>query len=159
MARKSEREMAAAISEKRFRRIVESYGANPLNWPDGERDSALRFAEENNRAAVFIAEPAALDRTLNDMPIPAPADEVLINQIIAAKNRAAAAAGEQQPRRKHQRLHWLLPRLLGLAVACGLGLFLGFLQLGAKRVGPASIDANILIYGASGVEDDLREIN
>lgn len=163
MAMKSGKSMVPTVSEKRFRRIVESYGANPLRWPEDERQGALRFAEEQDKAAIYIAEPAALDRTLNDMPMPAPADEALIAQIIAAANRAdgAASASPLQPvtRKRRQQIRWLMPRLIGLAVACGLGLVLGFLQLGTKQVGPASIDANILIYGASGVEDDLKEIN
>jgi len=58
----------------RFIQLLESYGAKPNRWPQGERGSAMVFAEKFEDAQVLLSEAQALDAVLNSYKAPAPSD-------------------------------------------------------------------------------------
>ncbi|ESQ88646.1 hypothetical protein ABAC460_15255 [Asticcacaulis sp. AC460] len=52
------------MTARRFRDILDAYGADPVRWPDGEREAACAFAAGNADAAEWLAEALSLDDML-----------------------------------------------------------------------------------------------
>lgn len=57
--------MTVSVSADRFKAIVDAYGADPVRWPDAERDAALRFAADDVRARAWLDAARALDGLLD----------------------------------------------------------------------------------------------
>ena len=54
-----------SVSADRFKAIVDAFGADPARWPEAERDAALRFMVQDDRAAGWLEEANAIDDLLS----------------------------------------------------------------------------------------------
>jgi hypothetical protein len=89
------------MTARRFRDILDAYGADPVRWPDGEREAARAFAASNAEASEWLAEA----RSLDDMMAVVDAVEVserlhfqTVAKMIAA-NDVTGPMPEEAPRR------------------------------------------------------------
>ena len=118
---------------KRFRSLVEAYGANPGLWPVMERDSAEKFLGSNVRAREIAELSRPLDAALDETPAPKMADPAFIKRLatIPYAARAAAIGVEAAPATFQEFLRGLfpakslVPQGLGIAMAGVLGIWLG----------------------------------
>lgn len=114
---------------ERLNEILNAYGADPLRWPVGERLTAQALAAREPRAAVLIAEAAAMDMLLDQAPAEAPSPALI------------AAVLKRRPKQAWIVRAWrdLFPEMpvwrpaLGLAVALALGF--GLQTAAADRMG------------------------
>lgn len=72
----------------RLREIVEAYGAAAHRWPAGERQAALTLVADSAAARALLDEALELDRMLDAAPAVAPASDMLVSRIMAARPRA-----------------------------------------------------------------------
>ncbi|EGF91288.1 hypothetical protein ABI_27030 [Asticcacaulis biprosthecium C19] len=90
------------MTARRFRDILDAYGADPARWPDGEREDARAFAASNPEAAEWLAEARALDDMLRVV------DEIAVTERLhfqtVAKMIAANDVGGPMPAVKPRRL-------------------------------------------------------
>ena len=129
-----------ALSADRFKAIVDAYGADPLHWPDAERDAALRFLAEDARAQAWLDEARALDALLDaGLEIASPEDEqaqldrVLANMLEKPATNVVAFPRKRVMSRGDRRvLPWLWTGI-GLA-ACIAGATIG------TKIGLSSTD-------------------
>ena len=118
---------------KRFRSLVEAYGANPRLWPVMERDSAEKFLVGNVKAREIAELSRPLDAALDETPAPKMADPAFIKRLatIPYAARAAAIGVEAVPATFQEFLRGLfpakslVPQGLGIAMAGVLGIWLG----------------------------------
>lgn len=113
------------MNATRFEEILAAYGADPARWPDGERDAALAFAQENpQHSARPMADAhlldAALDRARTDPP-----GDLLMARILKT--------GEAQTR--------IVPPWARIAAVLALGAGLGLGWGGASLDGAVQGDA------------------
>jgi hypothetical protein len=67
-----------ALTEARFRQIVDAYGADPARWPEAERAAAAIFARNNPEiSGPVLDEARALDGWLDMDAVEVPEDDVL----------------------------------------------------------------------------------
>ena len=106
------------MNSRRFEEILAAYGADPLRWPDAERDEALRHQAGESAAAA-----RALDRAL-DLNTQAVDVDAFTARAMAnfAKPRASVTP---LPRRANLAPIWALAAcaVLGLAIGFGAGSF------------------------------------
>ena len=128
------------LSADRFKAIVDAYGADPLGWPDAERDAALRFLADDARACAWLDEARALDDLLDaGLEITSPEDDqaqlerVLARMLVKpATNVVVFPRRRVMPRADRRVLPWLWTGI-GLA-ACIAGATIG------TKVGLSSMD-------------------
>ena len=128
------------LSADRFKAIVDAYGADPVCWPDAERDAALRFLTADARARAWLDEARALDKLLDaGLEVASPEDEqaqlerVLARMLVRpATNVVAFPRRRVMPRADRRVLPWLWTGI-GLA-ACIAGATIG------TKVGLSSMD-------------------
>jgi len=103
------------MDQDRFDRLVDTYGAAPWRWPEGEREAATRFAQESPAAAEKLARARMLDDALDVWEL-AGAPAALRERIIAS------SPGWRIPVFRRPRFWWASA---GLASACALGVVVG----------------------------------
>ncbi len=54
-----------SVSAQRFKALVDAYGADPVRWPEAEREGALRFMADDARAGAWLEEARSLDGLLD----------------------------------------------------------------------------------------------
>ena len=77
-----------AMSEERFKSLVEAYGGDPVRWPFGEREAALRLLQSSAAARAAVEEARRLDVRLGDaraLQVP----DALTNRLLADFGRAS----------------------------------------------------------------------
>jgi len=77
-----------AMSEERFKSLVEAYGGDPARWPLGEREAALRLLQSNAAARDAAEEARQLDvklGTASAVQVPV----ALTNRLLADFARAS----------------------------------------------------------------------
>lgn len=118
------------MDERRFRDILDAYGAEPRRWPERERAAALAFLRDHPQAEQWRTEAAALDAALDEAP-PARPSDLLARRVLATAPRTAAPA----------------PRFAGAALAAALavGVLLGF---GGVRAGEEGAEVDALLTAA-----------
>jgi hypothetical protein len=92
---------------ERFTLIVESYGADPQQWPADERAEALEFSRTSTDALSLLDKEAALDEHLALFELP---DNKRSVQRIDRGILSALKPGPLE-----QLLHWILPDVDDLA--------------------------------------------
>lgn len=121
------------MNEVRFQEIVAAYGANPRNWPEGERAAALAFSEAAG-AKAQLREAEALDALLAGYAAPAANDLEAIARIsrkvaaAAPKGAGQAATGAGRPGRRQSFLVYgrNAAAAAGFLAAALTGLAIGF---------------------------------
>jgi hypothetical protein len=78
----------------RFRDLLDAYGAEPLRWPDAERDAALALLETSAEARAALDAEARFDALLDAGPALAPSP-ALAARILAAAPQARLTPGER----------------------------------------------------------------
>lgn len=143
----------------RFLTIVEAYGADPVRWPEAEREAALAYVAETGAAAeALLAEARALDAGLAGHVAPLP-DAAAFTRALAAAEAALATA----PRSQGFRLPgfgWAGFRLDRFRLASGAGLMAAAcagVMFGAtltdRLTADAQADAVLYQSTLSGIDD------
>lgn len=83
---------AVTITNERFRELLDAYGANPMRWPETEREAALALVEASAEARGLRDEVAAFDRLI-DLADTAPATAKLEARILATFPPSSRASG------------------------------------------------------------------
>ncbi|MCH7806224.1 MAG: hypothetical protein IH995_03665 [Proteobacteria bacterium] len=150
---------------KRFRSLVEAYGANPGLWPAIERDSAEKFLGSNVKAMEIAELSRPLDAALDEIPAPKRADPAFIKRLatIPYAARAAAIGVEAAPATFQEFLRGLfpakslVPQGLGIAMAGVLGIWLG-LSTGAPAGNiVVQLDASQYLLENPDLKKDLEQ--
>lgn len=80
--------MDKVMTLDRLREIVEAFGAAAHRWPVSERQAALTLVAKSAEARALVDEALTLDLMLDAAPAAAPASEMLVSRIMAARPRA-----------------------------------------------------------------------
>lgn len=86
---------------ERFTLIVESYGADPQQWPGDERVEALEFSRTSTDAMSLLDQEAELDQQLALFELP--------DSKLAVQRIERAILSELKPGPVEQLLNWVLP--------------------------------------------------
>ena len=128
-----------SVSADRFKAIVDAFGADPARWPEAERDAALRFMVQDDRAAGWLEEANAIDDLLSAgfdatsaQDEQAQHDRVLANLLMNPATNVVVFPRRVAPR-ANRRILPLLWTGIGLA-ACLAGATVGI------KVGLSSMD-------------------
>ncbi len=78
----------------RFRDLLDAFGAEPLRWPEAERDAALALLESSAEARAALEAEARFDALLDEGPALAPSP-ALARRILAATPQARLTLGER----------------------------------------------------------------
>ena len=101
------------MTPERFRRLTETYGAEPRRWPAEEREVALAFVNRHPaEAQATLADASTLDSVLDGHVVGPPTTE--LRERIVASGPAAQAVWHQA------RLWWQGVGLAGLGIAGAL---------------------------------------
>jgi hypothetical protein len=84
---KSEAGHGKQVGLERFAVLVEAYGASPDNWPEDERDGALRLLEQSAEAVRMHQDAQTLDLWLDEAPAVEPSGALLSRVLDAAPRR------------------------------------------------------------------------
>ena len=164
--KKTERDIMSNkdMTEKRFKEIVASYGTAPARWPEGERSQAIAFLAQNQSAKTALEEAASTDGFLNLISTPKPADQHFLKRL--ASTPPPRQALESKPSiaeffigLMRTSLQGFMPRAVGLASICALGIMLGLSNVARVDNAIITVDAGELIFGTASLENDLEEIN
>ena len=131
---------------KRFRRILDAYGADPARWPEEEIDAIRALLSSSEDARRMVAEAGRVDRLLDqwDMPLPSGLDP--------ADMAARASAQPQMPDDPaDDPVGWRItlgwPNVAGLAAAAAAGFLVGFLGV-----------ADVWLFDYAGTADVIPEL-
>lgn len=82
------------INDARVLELIEAYGAEPMGWPEDERDAArARLAAHPEAFAEALALARALDAALALDPVPEPSAQLTETILAAAPSAPRARAG------------------------------------------------------------------
>lgn len=152
--------MAKQLTLKRFREIVESYGATPGRWPEAERAAARALVKTTPEARKIAESQARIDRALSAVPRPAAADAAFLKRLGTIPHRDSRGA---KPRAGKAPLFAvfgvksLIPQGLAIAAAGAFGIWLG---LHSGLAGPQTvveIDAGSYFAYNPDLEKDLEK--
>lgn len=172
--------MSMTLAE--FERLLDVYGADRARWPAEARAAAAQLVAKDADAQRLLAETEALDRVLQNAPVPALAAEAaLAERIVAAAQRsprmvklppapagaaplrAAALPGNDIGRPRHDArqarpgLRRLLGREAGAAGLLAASLVIGVV-IGQSQLPPQVLPALADIAGLSPDRDELVQI-
>lgn len=129
-----------SVSADRFKAIIDAYGADPVRWPAAERDAALRFLAQDERAEAWLDEARAVDDlmapgfdTVSLEDEQAQHDRVLTRLLMKPATNVVAFPRRAAMPRADRRILPLLWTGIGLA-ACLAGATVGI------KVGLSSMD-------------------
>lgn len=83
--------MNKEITLERFAGLVDAYGASPARWPAEERVAAEALLAASAEARVLVEQAAHFDALLDMAPAAAAPSAALVEGLLAARPRAAAA--------------------------------------------------------------------
>ena len=156
-----------------FERLLDVYGSDRTRWPVEARAGAGHLVGRDRAARRLLAEAEALDRALEQAPLPTLAQEAaMAERIVAAARRTprivavakaglaptAAPAGDnvvQLPTSRGHRQQWLTAKTAfggvagALAASLALGVFLGLSSL-SQGVLPAVEQMTGIPLGSNG---------
>lgn len=144
---------------KRFRAIVESYGASPGRWPADEREAAAAFLKNNANARALVSQGGGIDRALDSLDAPAKADTAFLKRLATIPHQPGPAAGRTPASfggflRGLFASRAMLPQGLGIAAAGLIGIWLGAADVSADHQ-IANLDAGQLLLANPDLSDDL----
>lgn len=157
---------------ERFKAILDSYGTRSDAWPEAEQDAAAVLIETSTDARNLLEAAGALDRMLDMVPEPQPADEAYLKRLA----EIPALSGDQTRRTAKGRragsdghghaavLSWFRPtgfavQLTGLAAAGILGLMLGFSNFSTGPESIEQIDASAYLFENPSILADIELVD
>ncbi len=141
------------MTENRFREIIGAYGASESRWPEGERQSARAFRDENPSLVAQICEGhLQLDSVLGSAAKPATDDRLLMARILKQaqalpQQGAPANDSPPAPRRRMAVPPW---KSLAATLILSTGMGFGIGQAAASSSGAAQAEA--LLEANSGAQ-------
>ena len=157
---------------ERFKVILDSYGTRSDAWPEAERDAATALIKTSVDAKSLLETAGALDRMLDMVPAPQPADDAYLKRL----SEIPAVSGHQTRRASRGRragsdglgraavLSWFRPtgitvQLTGLAAAGILGLMLGFSNFSTGPESIEQIDASAYLFENPSILADIELVD
>lgn len=108
---------------KRFRALIESYGAAPERWPEGEQEAALALLEKSD-AQALLRDAAPLDSALDLVEAPEPSEALSMRvEGLVFQQLAKTSPSVAKPSLTHRLRTWraaLRPAVLAISGALGL---------------------------------------
>lgn len=152
------------MTEQRFKDIVSSYGGDSSRWPENEAPAMLSFVADNQTAQNHLNQALSLDSLLNSYPKPKPASAEFLDKLSLMpppKQQRRAAWGFDSFNKfiPTLNLSGFMPRAVGLASVCALGIVLGLSNVARYNGEITSVDAGSLIFGTTSMNQDIREID
>ena len=131
---------------KRFRRILDAYGADPARWPEQEIDAIRALLSSSEDARRMAEEVGRVDRFLDqwDMPLPSGLDPADIAARVSAQPQTPDNSAND-PIGWRITLGW--PNVAGLAAAAAAGFLVGFLGV-----------ADVWLFDYAGAADVIPEL-
>ncbi|ESQ73665.1 hypothetical protein [Asticcacaulis sp. AC402] len=134
------------MAARRFRDILEAYGANSARWPDGERQDAQALAGSNPEAAQWLADAKALDDMLSVV------DEVAVTerlhfQTVAKMIAANDVTGIMPARPRRQAVFWAGAGLAACLAGAVLGINVSLRSLDELRAQTVLEQAQMIELG------------
>lgn len=130
---------------KRFRRILDAYGADPARWPGDDIAAIRALLSTSEEARRMAAEAGHVDRVLDqwDVPPPSGLDPADIAARVSALPQANGGGNDSIGWRIT--LGW--PNVAGLAAAAAAGFLVGFLGV-----------ADVWLFDVAGAVDVMPEL-
>lgn len=151
------------MTKEKFEELVASYGAKQANWPVEYRGQMVLFVQKQPECQALLSKAAELDSLLDCVPSPQPASESFMEKLSMmppAQPQAKPKASKNTSRFFELfNLQGFMPRAVGLASVCALGIVLGLSDVARVNNTVISVDAGAMLYGQSTVARDLKEIN
>ena len=157
----------------RFQEIVDSYGSNINRWPLAERDAARTFLDYEPKAQEITEKAKLIDAMFDRMATPEPASAAFLDQLIHISDQPqaqdqsvayATAKSETAPSSPSgffaAAIIQFLPRAVGLASVCVLGVVMGIASINTSHNNVVAYDdATSLMFSTSGIQADLEEMD
>ncbi len=157
---------------ERFKAILDSYGTRSDAWPEAERDVATALIESSADAKNLLEAAGALDRMLDMVPEPKPADDAYLKRLadipaLSGHQTRRTASGRRVGSDGHGQaavLSWFRPtgftvQLAGLAAAGLLGLMLGFSNFSTGPESIEQIDASAYLFENPSILADIELVD
>ena len=131
---------------ERLKKILTAYGANPSLWPADERSAAEAFVAASSEAKELVDCARELDIQLDAAPAPNPASTSFMDRIasIEAPKQAVVAPAARAGFSLSSLFGFnrVLPRAVGLASVCALGIVVGVSGAGRTTTHTQVVDAS-----------------
>ncbi|MCK5042005.1 MAG: hypothetical protein KAR62_06905, partial [Sphingomonadales bacterium] len=155
-------------TKQRFADIISSYGAEQNRWPEADRANMLAFMDKNPSAQTMLDDALSLDSFLNKLHKPKAADDAFLERL-----SVMAPPKTQNSRQVSKQwgfgdifkglptfnVYGFMPRAVGLASVCAIGITLGLSDVARHDNAARSVDASALIFGGLVVDKDMEEMD
>lgn len=135
------------MTARRFRDILDAYGADPVRWPDGEREAARVFAAAHAEAGAWLADARSLDDRLmaiDDVAVSERLHFQTVAKMIAA-NDVTGPMPESKPRRLA--VFWAGAGLAACLAGAALGMNISLQSLDDQRAEAVLEQAQMIELG------------
>lgn len=122
------------MTARRFRDILDAYGADSARWPDAEREAACAFAAGNPQAAEWLEDARALDGMLMAIDAVEVSERLhfqTVAKMIAANDVTGPAMPPAPPRR--MAVFWAGAGIAACLAGAVLGMNLSLRSLDDQR--------------------------
>ncbi len=146
----------ANMEMKRFRGLLDTYGAAPERWPEDDRAAAAALLADSEDARTLRREAASLDDALDLVEAPAPSPELArrVEELVYHQPAAAAARSLAKPSLVHRLRIWRVAwRPAVLAASGALGLAVGIAAAQPPQSTGTAFDTVELSALAGGLAD------
>lgn len=142
------------MSLERFRRLVDSYGAESARWPAEEREAALLLAEGSGEARRLREEARRLDFLLDRWVSPEPSAELIERVMSGIPSRRPSSAKRWGSRFAPAlcRIRW---SYAAAGVACGLAALVLWLGRSLEPPKPTLTQSEIALLGTYTMPTDV----
>ncbi len=160
------------ITKQRFADIISSYGAEQNRWPEADRANMLAFMDKNPSAQTMLDDALSLDSFLNKLHKPKAADDAFLERLsimAPPKTQSSKQAAKQTSKQwgfgdifkglPTFNVYGFMPRAVGLASVCVIGIMLGLSDVARHDNATTSVDASALIFGGLVVDKDMEEMD
>jgi len=148
---------------ERMKEILAAYGADPALWPADERPMAEAFIAASTKARELADCARALDLQLAAAPTPSPASAAFMDRLASMEVPKHAvpkpAAGTRASLAQLFGFNSFLPRAVGLASICALGIVVGASGIGRTTPHTQVIDASAYLITNPALMTEIKEID
>ncbi len=141
---------------KRFRALLDAYGAAPERWPEEDRAAAQALLADSEDARTLRREAASFDGALDLVEAPAPSPELSrrVEELVYDRPATAAQRPATKPSLAHRLRTWRAAwRPVVLAASGALGLAVGIAAAQPPQTTSTAFDTVELSALAGGLAD------
>jgi len=135
------------MTEEEFVRLAETYGGDTARWPVAQRAAAAAALQVKPELAGILAEAAALDCLLGQVPAA---------KFTTAQTDRVVRATRQVRQRHPQNYRRLALQAAAVVLCAGIGLAAGFALPGGPTAGDDLEVTGFLVFGPTTAQEDMR---